>query len=210
MSELARAEREALCDLLSQEGPDAPTLCEGWRTRDLAAHLVLRERRPDAAVGLVVRPLAAHTARVQHELSSQPYPVLLGQLRQGPPAWSPTRLAAVDEVANTLEFFVHHEDVRRVRAGAEPRQLDHPSEEVLWSRLRTTARLLLRRSPVGVTLEAPGRQPASVKAGTGTVTVVGRPGELALYLFGRRGVAQVEVKGSPADVAAFEATPLGF
>ena len=46
----ARDERIALCDLLDETGPEAPTLCEGWRTLDLAAHLVLREHRPDAAL----------------------------------------------------------------------------------------------------------------------------------------------------------------
>ncbi|MGD0448569.1 MAG: maleylpyruvate isomerase family mycothiol-dependent enzyme [Candidatus Dormibacteria bacterium] len=42
-------ERRELCDLLIQVGPDAPTLCEGWTTSDLAAHLVLRERFPSLA-----------------------------------------------------------------------------------------------------------------------------------------------------------------
>ena len=48
----SREERRALCALLDETGPDAPTLCEGWTTGDLAAHLVLRERRPDAAAGV--------------------------------------------------------------------------------------------------------------------------------------------------------------
>ncbi len=52
----SREERRALCALLDETGPDAPTLCEGWTTGDLAAHLVLRERRPDAAAGVAGRP----------------------------------------------------------------------------------------------------------------------------------------------------------
>src|SRR5262249_33102419 len=60
----ARDERTALCALLGETGPGAPTLCEGWRTGDLAAHLVMRERRPDAAAGLLGGPLAGHTRRV--------------------------------------------------------------------------------------------------------------------------------------------------
>ena len=47
----ARAERASLCDLLAEVGPDAPTLCEGWTTALLAAHLVVRERRPDGGPG---------------------------------------------------------------------------------------------------------------------------------------------------------------
>ncbi|WP_461013210.1 maleylpyruvate isomerase N-terminal domain-containing protein, partial [Trueperella pyogenes] len=45
-------ERRRLADLLLAKGPDAPTLCEGWFTRDLAAHLWIREHRLDAAVGM--------------------------------------------------------------------------------------------------------------------------------------------------------------
>nr|BFE88977.1 hypothetical protein GCM10020093_115780 [Planobispora longispora] len=52
----ARAERAALSDLFARLGPDAPTLCEGWTTFDLAAHLVLRERRLDAAPGIALSP----------------------------------------------------------------------------------------------------------------------------------------------------------
>lgn len=58
MTAFARSERLALCETLRAVGPDAPTLCEGWLTRDLAAHLVLRESRPDAAPGIVVSALA--------------------------------------------------------------------------------------------------------------------------------------------------------
>ena len=62
---VARAERQALCDTLLEIGPDAPTLCDPWLTRDLAAHLVIRERRPDAALGISVPALAGHTERTQ-------------------------------------------------------------------------------------------------------------------------------------------------
>ena len=53
MTDVAAAERAALLDLLERLGPDAPTLCEGWATHDLAAHLVVRERRPVAGPGYV-------------------------------------------------------------------------------------------------------------------------------------------------------------
>src|SRR5437667_638875 len=47
-------ERQQLCDLFVELGPDAPTLLEPWSTRDLAAHLVLREHDHLAAPGLVL------------------------------------------------------------------------------------------------------------------------------------------------------------
>ena len=37
-------ERLALCDLFDELGADAPTLLDGWTARDLAAHIVQRER----------------------------------------------------------------------------------------------------------------------------------------------------------------------
>src|ERR1700754_3004842 len=45
MSRFVRSERQKLADLFASLGPDAPTMCTGWATRDLAAHLVIRERR---------------------------------------------------------------------------------------------------------------------------------------------------------------------
>uniref|UniRef100_UPI0007E526AE TIGR03085 family metal-binding protein n=1 Tax=Streptomyces albus TaxID=1888 RepID=UPI0007E526AE len=117
MSTHAKRERLLLADLLETHGPEAPTLCEGWRTRDLAAHVVVRERRGDAAGGLVIKPLAARLERVQSEFAAKPYDELVQLIRTGPPRLSPFALKQVDEAANTVEFFIHAEDVRR--AGAD-------------------------------------------------------------------------------------------
>ena len=65
----AARERAALVTTMRAVGPDAPTLCGEWTTRDLAAHLVLRERRPDAAPGILVPALAGYTARKQQHLT---------------------------------------------------------------------------------------------------------------------------------------------
>ena len=65
---LAQQERQTLCDLLVELGPEAPTLCAGWATADLAAHLVVRERRPDSGPGLVWPPLAGHTDKVRRSV----------------------------------------------------------------------------------------------------------------------------------------------
>src|SRR3954465_12882993 len=106
----ARSERHALCDLLIRTGPDAPTLCQGWTTGDLAAHLLMRERRPDAAPGIVVPLLGGHTARVPRRIARDTsFPRLVELLRQGPPAWSPFALPGVEGSANMVEYFVHHE-----------------------------------------------------------------------------------------------------
>jgi len=208
----AREERTALCALLDATGPDAPTLCAGWRTRDLAAHLVLRERRPDAAAGLVVGPLARHTQRVHQALASRArFRDLVEQIRTGPPALSVFRLPGMDDRANTVEFFVHHEDVRRAADGWQPRDIAPGLTETLWQRLRL-ARLILRRVPVGVELvrddvaASPGygRVRIMASAKTPVVTVTGHPAELTLWVLGRRSAAKVRLDGSDEDVRKLE------
>ena len=63
-------ERAEMCDLFASVGPDAPTLCEGWNTSDLLAHLLVRERRPDAAAGIAVPFLRKHAADVMESFTA--------------------------------------------------------------------------------------------------------------------------------------------
>src|ERR1044072_9345430 len=100
MSTFAKRERLLLADLLEAEGPDAPTLCEGWNTRDLAAHVVVRERRPDASGGLIVKQLASRLDPVTAEFASKPYEELIQLIRTGPPRYSPFSLKQVAEASN--------------------------------------------------------------------------------------------------------------
>src|SRR3954468_1320770 len=118
---VAADERQALSSLLQDLGPDAPTLCEGWTTRDLAAHLVVREHRPDAAPGILVPALAGYTQKVQDRYAAKPWAALVEQVRNGPSKFWPTAIGPLDELTNTAEFLVHHEDVRRAQPGWAPR-----------------------------------------------------------------------------------------
>jgi uncharacterized protein (TIGR03085 family) len=208
----AQTERQALCDLMLEVGPDAPTLCEGWATADLAAHLVVRERRPDAGAGIVVRPLAGWTERVMESTRrSTDYADLVATVRSGPPLWSPVRLVpGVDALTNTVEFFVHHEDVRRARPGWEPRTLDPGLERELWSRVRRMGSLMLRRAPVSVTLENDAGERVTAGRGGGAVVVRGKPSELTLLAYGRAPQVRLDFEGSDADVAALTGARLGL
>jgi uncharacterized protein (TIGR03085 family) len=209
-----RDERTALCDLLTELGPDQPTLCAGWQTGDLAAHLVLRERRLDAGAGVMGGPLAGYTRRVQNRLRARtPFPRLVELIRTGPPRLSMFALPGMDERANLVEYLVHHEDVRRAQPDWEPRQMSQDVADELWQRLRL-ARLMLRRAPVGVELvraDAPttgdsaGRVRITAKARTPMVTVAGTPDELTLWTMGRTDAARVRMDGSDADIAALRA-----
>lgn len=206
---LASAERTALIDLLEGLGPDAPTLCEGWRTRDLAAHLIVRERRADAAAGVLIKPLAGLTERAMREYSGKPWPEMLRLLREGPPRWSPFSFDAVSERANVGEFFVHHEDVRRGGPGWQPRGPQAHRDAALWKLLRRGARILYRHSPVGVVLRRTDGAEHTARQGERRVVVTGEPGELLLHAFGRDAV-RVEFEGDPADVQALASSRRGL
>ncbi|WP_336209167.1 TIGR03085 family metal-binding protein [Nonomuraea sp. LPB2021202275-12-8] len=209
----ARGERAALCDLFDRLGPGAPTLCEGWDTADLAAHLVLRERRPDAMPGIALRPLAGHTASVQRRLKAKhPFPELVGLVRK--PGGVYGLLPALDAAVNTLEFFVHHEDVRRAQPSWEPRELPADFERLIWKRVSSMAKVMLRRAPVGVVLHHPGAggSRAVVLGGAKEgpkVEVIGGAGELLLFCFGRQTHAKVEFAGDPDAIARLKNARLG-
>lgn len=204
MTRFASSERQALCDTFERVGPDAPTLCSPWLTRDLAAHLVVRERRPDVSAGIWLPGLAGRAEQVQDGYAAWEWSRLVEQVRSGPPAWSPTSLARLDEVFNTAEFFVHHEDVLRGGPGWKARELPSDLEAMLWSIVCTTARLRFVRARVGVVLVAPrfGRRQVHAMTDLGTVVVKGTPGELLLYSFGRRDVAQVDLSGAEQALTA--------
>ena len=182
---LARRERLALVDTMTATGPEAPTLCEGWTARDLAAHLIVRERRPDTAPGILLSRFAEHTERVRREMAKRPWPELLELVRTGPP----TLLRPLDGAINATEMFIHHEDVRRGSAGWSPREIGMADERELWTALRRMAKLSYRRSPVTVVLETPDGDHVEVKRpGDRSVVLLGRPSELLLHASGRNAV----------------------
>jgi uncharacterized protein (TIGR03085 family) len=210
MTTHAQRERLLLADLLESSGPDAPTLCEGWTTRDLAAHVVVRERRGDAAAGQLIPQLADRLDRVHKEYAAKPYDELVQLIRTGPPRLSPFALKQLDEASNTVEFYVHAEDVRRAAPDWTPRAVDPVFADALWSRLERAARVLGRRSPVGLVLRRPDGQTAVAHKGSPVVTVTGEPGELTLFVFGRQRVAKVEAAGEENAVAKAYAAKLGM
>jgi len=200
VTDFAPRERAALADLFETLGPDAPTLCEGWTTRDLAAHLVMRERRPDASGGIMIKALAPRAQKVQDEIAAQEWPALVRQVRTRP-WWSPISNSLLDEAVNRLEFFIHHEDVRRAQDGWEPRELSAEFSEALWRRVRSMAKLVLRKTPAAVTVTAPEFGLVTAGHGGPGVDLVGPPQELLLFLSGRQGHALVELDG-PAKITS--------
>lgn len=203
----ASTEKDALVETLRQTAPTAPTLCTGWDARRLLAHLVQREQDlPGGVVDAVARAKPGAEPRlsrlVEQAESPQGYADLVDRFVAGPPRWSPLSWAA--EQLNLVEYVIHHEDVRRAGTGAAPRDIPLSQARQIWRQLPVLARLRLRRSPVPVTLALPGGEQKVVRQGEGGVVLSGEPVELALYLSGRRPVAEVQVTGSPDSVASFE------
>jgi uncharacterized protein (TIGR03085 family) len=197
----AEHERQELADLLDELGPDAPTCCAGWTTAHLAAHLVVRERRPDALVGLGAEavgaggPLASWPHRLEDRLrESTPYAEVVDHVRAGPPAWSPMSWPLLAGGLNTTEFAIHHEDVRRAQTGWAPRTLPRSAQEALWSSAGLFARRAVGRDG-GLVLRRSDVAGVEKRYGTGEQvrTVVGEPMELLLWAAGRRSVARVTV-----------------
>jgi uncharacterized protein (TIGR03085 family) len=205
----ARSERSELCDLFLALGPDQPTLCAGWVTQDLAAHLVVRERRFDASPGIMLKPLAGHLAKVQARYAQLPYQELIGLVRN-PPAWSPLAMGPVDRLTNTNEFFIHHEDVRRAQPDWIPRPLPEAHLAALWTRVPVAARFGLRKFPAAVVVTAPGHGEARAGDKQGPeVRLSADPAELTLFLGGRQAAAQVDLTGPDELVGRLRGARLG-
>ncbi|WP_151523264.1 TIGR03085 family metal-binding protein [Serinicoccus kebangsaanensis] len=198
--------RDLVATTATDLGPDAPTLCPPWTVRDLLAHLVVRESRPDAlpGVGLPVAALQRHTEQVQRGVAARPFAALVQQVRSGPAAWWPTRLPPLDRAVNVAELAIHHEDLVRAQPGWQPTVLPEEVQRQLWSTVRSAGRMLYRGAPCGVVAVAPGYGRAALRrppAGRGTVVLTGPPLELLLHAFGRDRVARVEVSGGDAELA---------
>ena len=207
---MAQLERSALCDTALQVGEDQPTLSGEWTVKDLVVHLLVREGSP-AAAGILLAPLAGLTDLESRRLGRRDFAVLVERLRSGPPVYSPYAVPRLDTVLNTLEFFVHHEDIRRAQPEWSARPLSPGHEKLLWSMVRTAGRGLTRGAPVGVTIEnATTGSTAVLRNGDAAVTVRGLPSEVTLYVFGRRPQADVELVGDPAAVASLSDHSLGL
>ena len=195
---VAQRERAALVATLLETAPDAPTLCEGWDARDLAAHLVVRERRLDTGPGILIPAFAGYTERVQNQVAaSTDWDVLLGQVADGPPIYSPFKI--LDPVANPAEMFIHHEDVRRAVGDWEPRPLDDQTVSALRRPIAMMARMTLRKAPVKAIFRTPQGETLATAGKGPEVVITGDVGELLMYAAGRD-KAWVSFDGSPDAV----------
>jgi uncharacterized protein (TIGR03085 family) len=209
----APAERARLCDLLDRRGPDAPTLCAGWRTGDLAAHLVVREHTLLAAAGIFVPVLAPVTAYAMERLRRQPFPAVVDRIRRGGRLPREGRLG---EALHLLEFVVHRQDIARASTDLDTpagRDVDAGLDAAVFEQLRRSAGVLGRKVPPGVGILVRSRRHGSIDIRRGPVVLVvdGTPVELALWLFGRVEASRVRVQhvGGDDDIVGRVEAALG-
>lgn len=198
---LARRERQALCDTALALDPDAPTLCGDWDVAMLLAHLIVRERRPLQASGIMIPALASVTERAMAKQAAAGVPAMVRLLRK--PPLTPYSLPVVERFTQTLEYVVHHEDIRRAQPDWTPRDLPAADLDELWSLLSRSGAYLGRGLPVPVRLarsDEPGTS-ASFKKGADPVTVTGPVVELVMWVFGRSAVRDLTFEG-PDDAVA--------
>lgn len=194
----AQKERERLAELFLEVGPDAPTLNEGWVTRDLAVHLLIRESKPAAAPGIFVDALSGVTEKETEKQMARPYEDVVREWAAGPPVW----LKPLNTAMNTSEHFIHHEDVRRGGGVVEPREFSRAVNEELFALAKRFGKLTLRNAPLPVILTPPDMPPATLgdkagvaERGDNVLRVAGEPGELLLWVSGRDAV-EVEKSGA--------------
>jgi uncharacterized protein (TIGR03085 family) len=206
---LARRERHALCDLALVLGEDAPTLSGDWTAKELVTHLLLREHSPIGAPGLVIPPLSRLTDLEMARIGKQDFTVLVERVRGR--GFTPFALPPVDKAVNTLEYFVHHEDLRRARPDWTPRDLDRADESALWSAIRLFGRGLVRPAgvPVRIRRTDTGAE-ATLRRGTDPAVLSGMPSEIVMFLYGRDQHRGLEFHGPDKHIERLRAAGLGF
>lgn len=207
--------REVLAETLLAAGPGAPTLCAGWRTQELAAHLYLREHSPKVGVGLAIKPWNKVSEKATVKLAAsasapESFAELVAKFRSGPPKLSPFALRAIDHSANLVEFFVHTEDIRRASDRWAPRALDPGYSGALWAELVKRAAILYRSVDLGVVLVNPAGLRHVAKRAPVSVAIIGEPGELLMHANGRTGQALVSFEGQADAVALLRTAPVGL
>ncbi|ALC06155.1 hypothetical protein CDES_08815 [Corynebacterium deserti GIMN1.010] len=190
---LAQTERNALAISLLAKGPEAPTLCGDWTTKDLAAHLFVREHKPGSTV-LSLLPGKQDPAEAEFSKAlARPYDELVKEWQAGPKGLNPWR--AFDSIANGMEHFIHHEDVLRgaLKPGDDiierPLPAAHQKEllriiKLLAPRLVKSPRPIILQ-PVGLPRVVLHDKRGVADEGGDVCRIRGGVGEIVLWVSGR-------------------------
>lgn len=221
-TQLLRNERESITELLGSLSPEewqASTLCEGWTVLDLAAHMVAREDKPLKYIAGTVTSgkIGPEPQSLLRRVRSRGPQSLLRALRAGPPLIY--RLPGPAAIGNLIENWIHNEDLRRGGLN-RPRVTPPETQQALWSTLHVLGRVMLRgvRTSGIVALVRPEGKAMAFRVGDAmprkadpaeaSVRMLGEPGELVLFLLGRKQAAQVTFEGDAALIKALRTTEM--
>jgi uncharacterized protein (TIGR03085 family) len=206
-----QAVRSDFCEMLDKVGPDAPTLCEGWTSQDIAIHLVLIERHPEAWLGI---PIGNRISRLRPYFDGlveterdRPWGELVERVRVGPTR-GPLANPAFRSRMMFREYIVHGEDIRRPN-GLPPADFGPTVRDATWKKAQFFARFVQSAPSHGLEVAEPEGRVHVVREGSPTARITGEPIDLLLYEFGRGPAADVELSGDPAAVAGLEVRPGG-
>lgn len=200
-----------LADGFAAADPAQSVACDGWTATELLAHVVAQERLAGFPL-LVATPVVAALPprlrdnvravvldRSSHQLAeSASYRHMIDSLRRPPP---PVFKLPGLVLMRIVEMWVHHEDLRRPTT-ATPRSQDDLTRTQLWSAVRLLCRRVSLPPNLCLTLAAGYDHELKIRSGRpGLASIHGEPGELLLYLTGRRVQAHAEVSGDPGAVA---------
>ncbi len=208
-ADLLKHERTSMLELLdglTEQQWHAATLCEGWDVQTLVAHLVVRETQliPYGSAMVTGGKIGPSPKELLRKARARGPQSLVRTLRAGPPWFY--RLPGPAATVNLVENWVHNEDLRR-GALHQQRTSSPETQQALWLTLHVIARLMLRSITVAgvVALVQPNGKALAFHTGTGFPTkanpaqasarVIGEPGEILLFLFGRKAAAQVTLEG---------------
>lgn len=195
---MQRRGRAALCDTLEAVGPEAPTMCEGWRAIDLAAHLVVRERDAWTAPVILCGRLNGTIQRLQARERLSGFDSVVRRLREGPP-WL-FRSTPQTVRLNTVEDWIHREDVRRANDVA-PEPIGPELDQVLWRGVGAAGKAAaLRLGDLGLEAVANDGRRITVKRARRAVEVIGEAPEVLLFVTGRTEAAKVRLQGDPGAI----------
>ena len=194
------------CQRTRPAGSDTPRAVEHT---DLAAHLVLREHDYVAAPGLVVPGAWGHFERRRVALKEIEFTELVATVRSGPPPGLFRPDGRVGSRTSTSSTST-------TKTCAEQTASDHANTA------RRGQRAVPQRQPCAAGSSPDGcaawasnssgqeQQGHHRGARATSARLHGLPGELLLFLFGRRDAAHVEITGSSEAIEAVRLTPFGM